>query len=120
VSCPSFVLGNHVLVSCQALPVHLFKSTIGVARALPGAKVLISKQAVSWALTEAEKSKAVDVVIRNVRMILTDGAGPVEEFPLERGGGSIPTHGHRRPQALQNFALSSSTGAVRLSRFFLR
>jgi hypothetical protein len=81
--------------------VHLFKSTIEGARALLGAKGLISKQAVSWALTEAEKSKAVDAVIMNVRMVVTDGAGAVEGFPLELGGGSIPTHGHRRPQALQ-------------------
>jgi hypothetical protein len=73
------------LVSCQALPVHLFKSTIGGARALLGAMVLISKQTVSWALTEADKSKAAVVVIMNVRMIFSmlasnelvlDGLGP--------------------------------------------
>src|SRR6266508_5141734 len=106
----SIIERNHVLVGCQALPVHLFKSTIEGARALLGAKVLISKQAVSWALTEAEKSKAVDVAIMNVRMIFTDGAGVVDEVPLELRGDSIAMHDHGRPRALQNLRFLPQRG----------
>jgi hypothetical protein len=62
--------------------------------------VLISKQAVSWALTEAEKSKAADVVIMNVRMILSmlasnelvlDDLGPSERQPAGRQSRRIST-----------------------------
>jgi len=62
--------------------------------------VLISKQAVSWALTEAEKSKAADVVIMNVRMILSmlasnelvlDGLWPSERQSAGRQSRRVST-----------------------------
>ena len=62
--------------------------------------MLISKQAVSWALTEAEKSKAADVVIMNVRMIFSmlasnelvlDGVGLLNDKPpADNAGGFNP------------------------------
>jgi hypothetical protein len=62
--------------------------------------VLISKQAVSWALTEAEKSSTADVAIMNVRMFLSmlasnevvlDGSWSFERQPSGRPSRRVST-----------------------------
>ena len=49
---------------------------------------------------------------------ITDGAGAVEELPLELRGNGIPAHKHGRAQAFQNllFFLNKGSTVVVLSR----
>ena len=56
---------------------------------------------------------------RRCLLQITDGAGAVEELPLELRGNSIPAHKHGRAQAFQNllfFLNKGSTVVVILSR----
>jgi hypothetical protein len=55
---------------------------------------------------------------RRCLLQITDGAGAVEELPLELRGNSIPAHKHGRAQAFQNllFFLNKGSTVVVLSR----
>jgi hypothetical protein len=55
---------------------------------------------------------------RRCLLQITDGAGAVEELPLELRGNSIPAHKHGRAQAFQNllFFLNKGGTVVVLSR----
>jgi hypothetical protein len=50
--------------------------------------------------------------MRRCLLKITNGAGAVEELPLELRGNGIPTHKHGRAQALQNLPFFLGKGGT--------